>query len=84
MLEMLKKYKRFLMVDMLSISWVNCKITIRTKRMQCMHLFRLVVGKHGVDTEKWSLNPTAEPTCGADARVPGRVVRPIAHYMRCE
>ena len=46
--------------------------------------FRVVVGKHGVDTEKWSLNPTAEPTCGADARVPGRVVRPIAHYMRCE
>ena len=46
--------------------------------------FRVVVGKHAVDTEKWSLNPTAEPTCGADARVPGRVVRPIAHYMRCE
>ena len=47
MLEMLKKYKRFLMVDMLSISWVNCKITIRIKMVQCMHFFRLVLGKIG-------------------------------------
>ena len=47
MLEMLKKYKRFLMMDMLSISWVNCKITIRIKMMQCMHFFRLVLGKIG-------------------------------------
>ena len=47
MLKMLKKYKRFLMMDMLSISWVNCKITIRIKMMQCMHFFRLVLGKVG-------------------------------------
>jgi len=45
MLKMLKKYKRFLMMDMLSISWVNCKITIKIKMMQCMHFFRLVLGK---------------------------------------
>ena len=48
------------------------------------HEFRAVVGENGVDTTTWTLRPEAEPTCDADARVPGRVLKSIACFMKCE
>ena len=48
------------------------------------HEFYAVVGADGVDTTAWTLRLEAEPTCDADARVPGRVLKSIACFMDCE
>ena len=43
--------------------------------------FFAVVGKHGVDAQKWTLDPDAQPTCPAGGDVPGRVLRPVARFV---
>ena len=46
--------------------------------------FYAVVGADGVDTTAWTLRLEAEPTCDADARVPGRVLKSVACFIGCE
>ena len=45
--------------------------------------FHAVVGAAGVDTKTWTLRPDAAPKCPAGGDVPGRVLRPIAHFLGC-
>jgi len=45
--------------------------------------FYAVVGAAGVDTKTWTLRPDAAPKCPAGGDVPGRVLRPIAHFLGC-
>jgi hypothetical protein len=45
--------------------------------------FYAVVGAAGVDTNTWTIRPDAAPKCPAGGDVPGRVLRPIAHFLGC-